>query len=77
MYELGRLYLNRCGPQRQSAFTWFIIGARFGSEESKREADRLAAAMPAAQKKHAELAAAKWIKDHPGGDKEEDQEEKR
>jgi hypothetical protein len=32
--------------------------------------------MPAAQKKHAEVAAAKWIKKHPGRDKEEDEEEK-
>lgn len=77
MYELGRLYLNRCGPNREEAFKWFIIGARFGSDESKREADGLATALPAAQKKHAEIAAAKWIKEHPGSEKEEDEEEKR
>ncbi|MCU1331988.1 MAG: hypothetical protein JWM08_980 [Candidatus Angelobacter sp.] len=76
MYELGRLYLNRCGPNKDLAFTWFTIGARFRSEESKREADKLATAMPAAQKKHAEVAAAKWIKEHPGRDKEEDEKEK-
>jgi hypothetical protein len=76
MYELGRLYLNRCGPNKDRAFTWFTIGARFRSEESKREADKMATAMPAAQKKHAEVGAAKWIKEHPGRDKEEDEEEK-
>ena len=77
MYELGRLYLtSKCGANRSQAFTWFTIGARFRSDESKREVDRLATAMPTGQKKHAELAAAKWIKEHPGSDKEEDEEEK-
>lgn len=77
MYELGRLYLSKCGPDRERAFTWFTIGAKFGSDESKQEADSLAVKMPATQKKRAGLAAAKWIKDHPGSDKEEDEEEKR
>jgi TPR repeat protein len=77
MYELGRLYLSKCGPNQQRAFTWFAIGAKFGSDESKREAARLAKVMPPAQKKRAEIAAEKWIKDHPGSDKEEDEEEKR
>jgi hypothetical protein len=74
MYELGRLYLSKCGPDKDKAFTWFTIAARFGSSESKEEADKLAAAMPAARKKHAEAIAAKWIKEHPGSDKEEDEE---
>ena len=77
MYELGRLYLSKCGPDKDKAFTWFTIGARFGSSESKAEVDKLATAMAAAQKKHAELAAEKWMKEHPGSDKEEDEEEKR
>jgi TPR repeat protein len=77
MYELGRLYLGRCGPDEDNAFTWFTIGARFGSSESKAEAERLAQRLTPAQKKHAELAAAKWIKEHPGSDKEEDEEEGR
>jgi hypothetical protein len=77
MYELGRLYLSKCGPNKEQAFTWFTIGARFGSDESKKEVDRLSTAMPAAQTKHAEVTAAKWIKEHPGSDKEEDEEEKR
>lgn len=76
MYELGRLYSKECGPNRELVFKWFTIGAKFGSDESKREAERLATAMPAVQKKRAELAAAKWIKEHPGSDKEEDGEEK-
>ena len=77
MYELGRLYLNRCGPDKDKAFTWFMIGTRFRSSESKAEAEGLAKRLTLAQKKHAELAAAKWIKEHPGSDKEEDEEEKR
>ena len=76
MYELGRLYLSKCGPNRDQALTWFTIGARYGSTESRTEADKLRAAMTAARKKHAELAAAKWIQEHPGSDKEEDEEEK-
>jgi hypothetical protein len=76
MYELGRLYLSKCGLDKDKAFTWFTIGTRFGSSESKKEVDRLSTAMPAAQKKHAEVMAAKWIKEHPGSDKEEDEEEK-
>lgn len=77
MFELARLYLSKCGPAKDKAFTWFTIGARFGSGESQAEADKLATAMPAAQKKHAEVVAEKWIKEHPGSDKEEDEEEKR
>lgn len=77
MYEMGRLYLNKCGPNREQAFTWFIVGAKFGSQESKAEAEKLAALMPATRRKRAKLAAEKWIKDHPGSDKEEDEEEKR
>ena len=77
MYELGRLYLNKCGPNRELVFKWFTIGAKFGSEESKKEVERMSMTMPSVQKKRAELAAAKWIKEHPGSDKEEDEEEKR
>jgi len=76
MYELGRLYLSKCGPDKDKAYTWFTIAARFGSGESKAEAEGLTHRLTPAQKKHAELAAAKWIKEHPGGDKEEDEEEK-
>jgi TPR repeat protein len=77
MYELGRLYLGKCGPDKDKAFTWFTIGSRFGSRDSKAEAEGLTHRLTPAQKKHAELAAAEWIKEHPGGDKEEDEEEKR
>ncbi|HZD95288.1 MAG TPA: tetratricopeptide repeat protein [Candidatus Sulfotelmatobacter sp.] len=77
MYELGKLYLNRCGPNKDLAFTWFTIGARFGLRESKAEADKLVSMLSAARKKRDQLRVAEWIKEHPGSDKEEDKEEKR
>jgi TPR repeat protein len=77
MYELGRLYLSRCGQDKDKAFTWFTIAAEFGSQESKAEADKLAKTLSAAQKKRDQLQVAKWIKEHPGSDKKEDEEEKR
>lgn len=77
MYELGRLYLSKCGPDKEKAFTWFTIGAQFRSSENQAAADRLRAAMTAVARKHAETVAAKWIKEHPGSDKEEDEEEKK
>jgi uncharacterized protein len=77
MYELGRLYENKCGPNRELVFKWFTVGAKFGSDECKREVEKMRMTMPSAQKRRAELAAAKWIKEHPGSDKEEDEEEKR
>jgi TPR repeat protein len=77
MYELGRLYLSKCGPDKDKAFRWLTIGARFGSQESKAEADKLARTLSAAQRKKDELRVAEWIKEHPGSDKEEDEEEKR
>ena len=77
MVELGRLYLGKCGPDKDKAFTWFTLGEWFGSSESKAELERLARRITLAQKKRARLAAAKWLKEHPGNDKEEDEEEKR
>lgn len=77
MLELGRLYLEkRCGAVRAQAFLWFTIGGRFGSEESKVEAEKLAPQLSPAQKKNARLTAEQWIKKHSGARKEEDQEEK-
>jgi TPR repeat protein len=77
MYELGKLYLTgRCGGRRIHAFTWFSIGGRFGSEESKAEATELARTLTLGQKKGAQIAAEQWIKAHPGSDKDEDEKEK-
>ena len=77
MYELGRLYLKICGANKEQAFLWFTIGARFGSEESKKAADEVAVSLTAAQRKRAQRRVAEWIKEHPGSDKQEDEEEKR
>jgi TPR repeat protein len=77
MYELGRLYLSKCGPDKDKAFTWFTIGAQFRSSESQAEADKLSKTLSAAQKKRDQLRVTEWIKEHPGSDKEEDEEEKR
>lgn len=74
MYELGKLYLGKCGPDKEKAFTWFTIGARFGSSESKTEADKLSKTLSAAQKKRDQLRVGEWIKEHPGSDQEEDEE---
>jgi len=75
MYELGKLYLGKCGPDKEKAYTWFTLGDWFGLRESTAEAKRLGQRLTLAQKKHARLAAAKWMKEHPGSDKEEDEEE--
>lgn len=77
MYELGKLYLGKCGPDKEKAFTWFTIGTKFGSQESKAEANKLSKTLSAAQKKRDQFRVAEWIKEHPGSDKEEDEEEKR
>ena len=77
MVELGRLYAMKCGPNREQALTWFLIGAKSGSEESKDFAEFTARRMLPAQRKRAEIAADKWIKNHPASGKEEDEEEKR
>ncbi|HZI57742.1 MAG TPA: hypothetical protein VFF39_13255, partial [Verrucomicrobiae bacterium] len=77
MYELAKLYLNsKCGVHRVHAFTWFSIGARFGSVESKAEATELARTLTLGQKNGAQIAADQWIKKHPGADKDEDEKEK-
>ena len=76
MYELGKLYSQKkCGADRVSALQWFTTGARFGSKESKAAAERLSPSLSAAQQKSVQLAVERWIKQHPGSQKEEDDEE--
>ena len=75
MYELGKLYLtSKCGPDKNKAFLWLTIGARFGSKPSAAEASQLEARLTAAQKQRGKEAAAQWIKDHSGAEQEEDEE---
>jgi len=73
MYESGKLYQTaKCGPDQPKAFMWFRIGGRFGSSESKSEAERLASQISPAQKKSAELQAERWIAKHSGAQKEDE-----
>ena len=75
MYELGQLYLTpKCGSNRVSALQWFSTGARFGSHDSKAEAEKLSRSLSVAQRRSAQSAAEQWIKQHPGSRKEEDEE---
>jgi TPR repeat protein len=75
-YELGRLYLeSKCGVNKGQAFLWFTIGARFGSAECKTEARRLARSLAPAQTQRLQLTAEKWIQEHSGSEKQEDEEE--
>lgn len=77
MYELGKLYLEqKCGENRVQAFQWFTIGARFGSRESKTEADELGLRISQLQKKRANSAAERWIAGHSRAPKEEDEKER-
>ncbi|HEY2496788.1 MAG TPA: tetratricopeptide repeat protein [Candidatus Angelobacter sp.] len=76
MYEVGRLYLSKCGPHKDLAFKWFTIGARFGSAESKEQADRLGRSLTLSQKRRVQLVVEKWIKEHSGADQDEDEKEK-
>ena len=76
MYELGKLYAaKKCGADRMSAYQWFSTGARFGSPESKAEAEKLSPSLSVTQRKSAQSAVEQWIKQHPGSRKEEDDEE--
>ena len=77
MYELANFYLNtKCGADRNRALIWFTISGRFGAKEGKAEADRLARTLTPAQRKNANQIAERWIKEHPGADKDEGQKEK-
>jgi monoamine oxidase len=75
MYELGKLYQNKCGPNRMSAYRWFLTCARFGSEQSKAEAGKLSPLLTATQRKSVQESVEQWIRQHPGSQEEEDKEE--
>lgn len=77
MYELGKLYLTSRCAARSQAFLWFTIGARFGSSESQAEAARLEPMLTPLQAQRSRRIAEQWIKDHPGSEKREDEEEDR
>jgi TPR repeat protein len=77
MYELGKLYLKQeCGEDRERAFQWLVIGARFGSLESKIEADNLGPRLSQTQENRATLQAERWIASHSGAQKAEEEKER-
>jgi hypothetical protein len=78
MYELGKLYQSgECIPRNTgTAYTWFQTGARFGSQESRTEAEKLSSLLTDAQRKAIDLKIEKWISKHSGADQQEDAEEK-
>jgi hypothetical protein len=59
------------------AFQWFTTAARFGSRESKTQAAKLAPTLSPTQRKAALLAVDAWIRQHPGSQKDEDEEERK
>jgi TPR repeat protein len=72
MYELGRMYQTVCGPDLDSAFIWFRIGARFGSTESQREADKLSSQLSDVKRRKADATVKAWVARHSGAQKEDD-----
>ena len=73
MYELGRLYQTVCGPDPESAFIWFQIGARFGSPKSQVGANTLSPQLSALKRQKADAAVEAWISRHSAGQKEADE----
>jgi uncharacterized protein len=78
MFGLGDLYKGgKCPRNSERALLWFTLGSRFGMEQSKTQADKIASTLPASTRKRVSSRAEEWIKAHPGAQKEEDEEEER
>ncbi len=77
MYELGKIYQSgNCAERNITlAYRWFQTGGRYGSEESRLEAEKLSSSIPLQQKKAIDLKIEKWSSKHSGADKREDKEE--
>ena len=78
MFELGKIYQSgECGGQNaEKAYVWFQTGARYGSQEARAEADKLASTFTGSQKKAFAMKIDQWAKKHTGADKFEEKEEK-
>jgi uncharacterized protein len=78
MYELGKIYQSEeCGVHNfAKAYIWSQTGSRYGSQEARAEADKLAPMFTDSQKKAFALRIDEWAKRHTGADKYEDKEEK-
>jgi len=77
MFELGRVYSqplcgNRGAADRERAWLWFTLAARFGAKQSRAEAERIGAALTPAQKKHGTEMAERWTGKHRESGKEKD-----
>src|ERR1700704_6600413 len=81
MFELGKLYSDKkCaveGSSDAAAYKWFSLGARFGSEPSKQAAEALGPTLKPAQKRNADHAIARWLKDYAARQKDVEAGEKR
>ncbi|HEY2115787.1 MAG TPA: tetratricopeptide repeat protein [Candidatus Angelobacter sp.] len=79
MYEVGKLYLDKkCatdGPGDSTAYMWFSLGGRFGSSQSRLNAELLSSALKPAQKRNADLAIERWMKEYTAEQKKENEEE--
>ncbi len=78
MYELGKIYQSEeCGAHNSAkAYLWFQTGARYGSQEARAEADKLAPMLTGSQRKAFALRIDEGAKKHTGADRHEAKEEK-
>jgi len=82
MFELGKLYQEKkCaidGPSTDAAaYTWFSLGGRFGSAQSRLAAELSGSALKPVQKRNADLAVERWMKKYTAEQKKDEEEEER
>ncbi|HYX52902.1 MAG TPA: tetratricopeptide repeat protein [Candidatus Limnocylindrales bacterium] len=78
MFGLGELYRGgKCPRNSERALLWFTLGGRFGMQESKDEAAKLAGTLALSTNNRVNSRAEEWIKAHLGAQKEEEEEEER
>ena len=80
MFEIGKLYQEKkCaidGPSTDAAaYTWFSLGGRFGSSQSRLAAELSGSTLRPAQKRNADLAIERWMKKYTVEQKKDDEEE--
>jgi len=76
MYRLGQIYQRgSCGRVNlESALTWFQIGAKHGSQDSRAAAAALESKLSSTQKLRASQAAERWLNQTSPSVKDEDEE---
>jgi uncharacterized protein len=79
MFELGKLFQERKCPTEGSgngaAYMWFSLGGRFGLSRSRLAADLLRTSLNKVQKRNADLAIERWMKNYMAEQKKESEEE--